>query len=481
MANGYHEVKKHQPCLICGTADWCCRVPAEDGYGDVHICKRYTDPRVNAANPEGDVISYDGKLYVFLGVSRAGSGIYRPEDEVAEAEAHGFHVWRKGAHDVDAVQGKRQFKKELIPVGIVEEADDEKKDLAYRMLMSFYPLKASHRVWLEGDGWRDVFFDNSMLCSFPADDWMEYYHKKTSFDVLEANDLPSRSSVCAAIINELGSDALLGVPGFYLKKDKRTGEKYWYFEARSGIGFPLFNEKGQIVRIRVRMDFMDISKSYQKDDRGLYFISEDDNLKRYVSWKGVMKLNPDGTLEKETDKKYRCTGKYRGMSSFLQVDNVEAGTYTNLYECGTEGSNIVGLIKSKDSNPVMAILTEGEKKGIVGSTLLKVPFCILPGVNSYTKLFETRIGKNILEYLINSGVQFFAIAYDADRLTNINVLRSEKGLAMRLLREGLKPLIFTWDEKLGKGLDDALIKNAQLMATELTIDNIEEYYQKLGL
>ena len=105
----------------------------------------------------------------------------------------------------------------------------------------------------------------------------------------------------------------------------------------------------------------------------------------------------------------------------------------------------------------------------------------MPGVNSYTKLFETRIGKNILEYLINSGVQFFAIAYDADRLTNINVLRSEKGLAMRLLREGLKPLIFTWDEKLGKGLDDALIKNAQLMATELTIDNIEEYYQKLGL
>lgn len=72
---------------------------------------------------------------------------------------------------------------------------------------------------------------------------------------------------------------MLGVPGFYLKKDKRTGEKYWYFEARSGIGFPLFNEKGQIVRIRVRMDFMDVSKSYQKDDRGLYFISEDDNLK----------------------------------------------------------------------------------------------------------------------------------------------------------------------------------------------------------
>lgn len=59
MANGYHEVKKHQPCLICGTADWCCRVPAEDGYGDVHICKRYTDPRVNAANPEGDVIGHD--------------------------------------------------------------------------------------------------------------------------------------------------------------------------------------------------------------------------------------------------------------------------------------------------------------------------------------------------------------------------------------------------------------------------------------
>lgn len=482
MANGYIEVTKHSPCPICGVGDWCCHIPAEDGYGDVTICKRYTDPRVNAAGAGGDVLGHDGRMYVFLAESKDGYGIYRDEDDVVMAESNGCHVWRKGGYDENAIRGEGSRKKELIPVNIVEEADDTKKDLAYRMLMSLYPLKSSHRDWLVSEGWSQQMFDN-MLCSFPVDDWTKYYQKKNSADVMEIDNLPSKTSVCSQIIRELGEDALLGVPGFYLRTDKRTGQKYWYFESRSGIGFPLFNERGQIVRIRVRMDFMDTNGSYLRDDKGLYFVPDDDGIKRYVfTWKGVYRVNEDGALEQEKDKKYRCTGKYRGMSSFLQVDNLEEGTYTNKYECGTEGSNIVGLIEPKSGcNPVMAILTEGEKKAIVGSTLLKAPFCIVPGVSSFNKLFETRIGKNILEHLVNAGTQYFAIAFDADRISNVNVLKAEKGLAMRLLREGLKPLILTWDGNLGKGLDDALLKNAQLQATELNVDNIEEYYSKLGL
>ena len=48
MANGYIEVKKGEPCPICGTGDYCCHIPAEDGFGDVYICKRYLDGRVKS-------------------------------------------------------------------------------------------------------------------------------------------------------------------------------------------------------------------------------------------------------------------------------------------------------------------------------------------------------------------------------------------------------------------------------------------------
>ena len=33
MANGYIEVTKREPCPICGTGDYCCHIPAEDGFG----------------------------------------------------------------------------------------------------------------------------------------------------------------------------------------------------------------------------------------------------------------------------------------------------------------------------------------------------------------------------------------------------------------------------------------------------------------
>ncbi len=52
-------------------------------------------------------------------------------------------------------------------------------------------------------------------------------------------------------------------------------------------------------------------------------------------------------LLQKKDKKFRCSGKYRGLSSFEQVNDYENATYTNRYENGTEAYNIVGLISHR--------------------------------------------------------------------------------------------------------------------------------------
>lgn len=75
MANGYIEVTKREPCPICGTGDYCCHIPAEDGFGDVYICKRYLDGRV--INPGGDTPSkIDGGFYLLLSTSMTGATEY---------------------------------------------------------------------------------------------------------------------------------------------------------------------------------------------------------------------------------------------------------------------------------------------------------------------------------------------------------------------------------------------------------------------
>ncbi len=96
----------------------------------------------------------------------------------------------------------------------------------------------------------------------------------------------------------------------------------------------------------------------------------------------------------------------------------------------------MGLISKPQDNYFMAILTEGEEKSIVGNDVLKAPFIIVPGVNSYNKLFDTRVGKNILEYLKQSGTELFEIAFDADKYENEMVLMSERGLVKRRITPG---------------------------------------------
>ena len=208
MANGYIEVSKREPCPICGTADYCCHIPAEDGYGEVRICKRYTDGRVIC--PGSDTPSKtDGEFYLLIAVSHQGYGIYRSASDVQMAESNGFKVWRKGGGESLGKKGPGVGTKELMPIGINELASDELLDTFYRELICKYPLKTSHKEYLRKEGWSEDLINNSMLCSFPVDDWMRNWHKNCR--VLETDNSLRRSEACVHIIRKLKEP--IGIPG----------------------------------------------------------------------------------------------------------------------------------------------------------------------------------------------------------------------------------------------------------------------------
>ena len=141
----------------------------------------------------------------------------------------------------------------------------------------------------------------------------------------------------------------------------------------------------------------------------------------------------------------------------------------------------MGLVERPEDNKFMCILTEGEKKAYLGNYTLRAPFVIVPGVNSYAKLFDTRVGKNILEHLIKEGVEVFAVAFDADKAENEMVLVSERGFIKRLLNEGVRPAVLNWDKSYGKGLDDCIIHKGPFSCKTFdSVEQIEEYYSNYG-
>lgn len=472
MANGYIEVSKREPCPICGTGDYCCHIPAEDGYGEVWVCKRFTDSRV--INPGGDTPGKtNGNFYLFIAESHQGYGIYRDANEVAMAEANGFHIYRKGDNDSDVKYGAAATEKELVPVGINEVTNDSKLDLFYRGLIAKYPLTKTHEAYLRREGWSDKLIKDTPLASIPVEDWRRGWHKRC--DVLEPCYLKYRATITKELIDEFGEEPV-GVPGFYQNISKKDGSVFWTFNSRSGIVFPLFNAKGQIIRLRIRMDFIDAAKEYKLNEKKeLYFIGED-NKKRFVSVKGVQVEEFDGTRHAEKDEKYRGKGKYRNMSSYVELKQVEEGTYTNKFLNGTESGNQCGLYCHDDDNFLIAIASEGEKKAIRGNDALKMPGIDIPGVSSYDKLFTTRIGKNILEKLRNRGTQYIAVAFDADKFQNKMVMDAEHGFVNAILSSGFKAIVASWDTSAGKGLDDAINSNARLEFKEITNENITSFY-----
>jgi hypothetical protein len=188
-------------------------------------------------------------------------------------------------------------------------------------------------------------------------------------------------------------DVLRGVPGFYF--DKKTNQ--WDHAKYVGIGFPIRNEKNQIVAIQVR--------------------KEDKSGSRYIWF----------------------------SSSFAEQSTKEA-------EGGSSPGSPIDVWVPKQVKNTTLFITEGRFKAQwIGKVLSSIALSV-QGVGSWRNVLES-----IPSITANYGTKDIIIAFDADIDTNYNVFKHAQKLSDALDKEGYQVFYLYWNKADGKGMDDVLI------------------------
>ncbi len=310
-------------------------------------------------------------------------------------------------------------KREYIPRPVQKEIlaqHDDVCDKVYRAFLSLCPIRNEH-----------------------AKEWIETrkYSKDDIITVgLRSVPTPQES---IHIIQQLISKGypLERVPGFFqrfipegynlpfpkelLERDNdNKGYWVWMLSAGSGYFIPVRNQKGQIVRLRVRRD--------QGNPKYIWFSSSDNT-----------------TIETN-----KLKWKRNGASSGAPINVVPPISQIKIWEVGTDLSELMRV------NVVLG--TEGEHKSIISAKKLEIPVTGAPGLGNF---------KDIIPLLKEWETKKFIIAYDMDTLKlqddSIKSQKKQKNLmdklrefAMEVMKLGIEVLLWTWDIRDGKGLDDLL-------------------------
>jgi len=125
------------------------------------------------------------------------------------------------------------------------------------------------------------------------------------------------------------------------------------------------------------------------------------------------------------------------------------------YDGGTKvyrGAHIAVPAGVDSSKAEKVWITEGGLKGNVAAEFLQEPVIAVPGVGSWMLLFESAAG-------ILAKPRLVVVAYDADKIHNRQVARSEMALIGALQSRGHRVLVANWDVDAAgkpKGIDDLL-------------------------
>ncbi len=190
---------------------------------------------------------------------------------------------------------------------------------------------------------------------------------------------------------------LYGVPGFYRTKNKNV---WSMMRSRGGIMVPYRNFFNQITAIQIRKNSEDIN------------------------------------IDPETGKK---TSKYYSFSSSGYKDGCKSSAQAHFacdFICDKENRLQHPLI----SKGVVAI-TEGAMKADLAFRISGIPFIGFPGVNCVTTVLE-----NIIPLLKDIGVHTIAIAYDMDRVTNINVSEALYQIKKTIIDKQMNCQEVTWSK-----------------------------------
>lgn len=435
MASGiFRNTSRSAPCPICGGTDWCSWFPKKDGNGYLLSCKRACRDDYN----QSDMIGNDGKTYHFIS-SKNNQYIY--EERAYEG------------HSGTGTDGRfnKNPKAKLRYVGKVKPASDSTLDYVYRTILKNLHLEDRHREYLHGEGWSDSMIKKSLIRSFPESDYARQKHYNP--EGYRATN-PTRKELAGIVLDELGITSLKGVPGAYFKENDADDKGYWTFSGSSGLLLPVWNHKGEVIRLRVRLDYMGIKKCHLTD--GVPAFTEGSNT-YCIDMSGPYRIN-NGV--KEYVKLDEFSGKMRPFQSFYADPAMrEKGIIKNTYKYGCESRNHVSWYMKEGDNADICLITEGEKKGQYTNFKLNIPVLSLPGVNSYGLLFErAKSGDIPLNYVPKGKKTIFIVAFDADKLTNRTVMSYQEALVKKLKDSGYAVATADWEPVNGKGIDD-LLKN----------------------
>lgn len=257
--------------------------------------------------------------------------------------------------------------------------------------------------------------DNSIL----SHEHMEHLMNERNLSEKEIRDgmyftFPTRkvlSAFCRRIREEFrdeGEGILTKIPGFFF--DKKT--ERFTFSYHKGIGIGIKNANGQVVGIQIRHDKKNEGKS-----RYIWFSSS------FASY----------------DDKFEY-----GTSSGSPIDVVYPTTIKNQSVVITEGRFKAEQIAKQVGSIAISVQGVGSWRGIV-KELENIP--------------DSQIVKTLLpnrKFTIGTVLS----AFDADMNYNVNVFEQARKMTDALEKvEDLKYPVYylSWDEALGKGMDDVLI------------------------
>ena len=476
------------PCIFCGDVGYDMRVHYQEGTVDevVHYCHK-----TNAT--KGDIKGVGAEQYICIAAGKQLPIVgcfdlwkkYLTKEEWMKKQKMLHPDW-KPSKNTGGIPKRHETKTSLVtmkPVshqGLLQgevKARSPREQHDFNMfLSSLLILEDKHRDVFKKE-WKsstqphllDAILNRYPIRSFPPPD-------KARFANGEIFKNPTRAQLIKKLYEKFGD--LTGFPFIYVREgaywDKQPMEKRYAFSCGEGVIFPCFDKDSYLYRYRIKNDYPDLRIKegkhpsfqgqygrfhhfYDKDGKHCWSFKADDqseyNLVYGPGSKNLLRLNSKNLPITGG----KAEGKYTNISSVYEK-RLSDGRVVNGFLNGCRSGSPYSLYFKEGEPFTVVIGTEGEKKSMVANQFKKTPLVCVPGVSSYSVIFEKdESGVSLIDYLKSRGMKYFILCYDADKEENERVLKAEASFVEELKNNNVIPLIGEWKGKFDKGLDDILI------------------------
>lgn len=267
----------------------------------------------------------------------------------------------------------------------------ERRARVYDQLVRLLPLTAEHREEMARRGLADpAALERLCYRSLP---------------------LQGRYQVAQTIVERLGEEAVVGVPGFYFKEGHHG--TYPTLACPPGMLIPARTRDGRIQGFQIRLDH------------------RDPELGKYI-W-----FTSDG----------RPGGASSGAPLHWAIPRPEAVERSLKVTTPSRLETLVRAFRGSRPERQVTVVTEGLLKSDLTAEFLGVPVLGLGGVSLWPRAVEE---------IRAHGAGLVVVAFDADAAENKDVREARDGLARALIEANIPVLVAVWPLQAGKGIDDVL-------------------------